>query len=152
MTPVLQSRWRLEGRELAYYGLRAMPNTFKRRIRLSRAEAAAVAALDGKRPLADFPALARLVRLGAVVDIRDRRSAPKSMAEARFCKNCAANDYMIPGLELDGDGLCPMCATQEKFRDRKNVLPTLGRIPPTPAAKYDEAVFYTGGKDSSWLV
>jgi len=152
MIPVLQSRWRLEGRELAYYGLRAMPNTFKRRIRLSKAETAAVAALDGHWPLEDFPALSRLVRLGVVVDSKDRRVEPKSMAEARFCKNCAANDYIIPGLELDRDGLCPMCATKERFRDRKNVLPTLGRIPPTPAAKYDAAVFYTGGKDSSWLM
>ncbi|MGM9606401.1 MAG: hypothetical protein ACI3XJ_02740 [Oscillospiraceae bacterium] len=152
MIPVLQSRWKLEGRTLTYYGLRAAPNTFRRTLRLSRRTAAAVAALDGVRPLEDFPGLSRLVRLGVVVDVSEHRPAPKSLDGAQYCRKCAANDYVIPGLELDRDGLCPMCATREKFRGRKNVLPTVGRIPPTPAAKYDAAVFYTGGKDSSWLL
>lgn len=152
MTPVLQSRWKLEGRTLTYYGLRAAPNTFRRTIRLSGREAAAVAALDGVRPLEEFRGLSRLVRLGVVVDISERRQAPKGLDDARYCKNCAANDYVILGLELNGDGLCPMCATREKYQDRKNVLPTLKRIPPAPSAKYDAAVFYTGGKDSSWLL
>lgn len=152
MIPVLQSRWRLEGRTLTCYGLRSGPNTFRRTIRVSRRTAADLAALDGVRPIGEFRGLSRLVRLGVVVDVSERRQPPKGLDDARYCKNCAANDYVIPGLELDGDGLCPMCATREKYRDRKNVLPTLERIPPTPSVRYDAAVFYTGGKDSSWLL
>lgn len=152
MIPVLQSRWRLEGKRLVYYGLRAMPNTFRRSVPVSKKTAASLAALDGKRPLEEFRGLTRLVRAGIVVDVSARRELPESLEDARYCKNCAANDYMIPGLELDKDGLCPMCATRERFRERKNVLPTLRKIPPTPSAKYDAAVFYTGGKDSSWLL
>ena len=154
MIPVLQSRWKLEGRTLTYYGLRAAPNTFRRTVRLNNRTAAAVASLDGARALADYraPGLSRLGRLGIVVDVSERRTAPRGLEDARYCKNCAANDYAIPGLELDRDGLCPMCATREKFRDRKNVLPTRARIPPAPGSRYDAAVFYTGGKDSSWLL
>lgn len=152
MIPVLQSRWKLEGRTLTYYGLRAAPNTFRRTVRVNRRTAEAVAALDGVRPLEEFRGLSRLVRLGVVVDVSRRRRAPGGLDDARYCKGCAANDYIIPGLELNRDGFCPMCATREKYRDRKNVLPTLGRISPTPSARYDAAVFYTGGKDSSWLL
>ena len=152
MIPVLQSRWKLEGRTLTYYGLRSMPHTFQNTIRLSKRTARAVAALDGVRPLEAYRGLDKLVRLGVVVDVSRCRPQPRSLEGARFCKNCAANDYVIPGLELDGEGLCPMCATREKFADRKNVLPTMGCIPPTPGARYDAAVFYTGGKDSSWLL
>ena len=152
MIPVLQNRWKLEGRTLTYYGLRAMPHTFRRTLRVSRRTAASLAALDGVRPLEEFRGLSRLVRLGVVVDVNARRREPKGLDDAVYCKSCAANDYVIPGLELDESGCCPMCATREKYRDRKNVLPTLERILPTPSAKYDAAVFYTGGKDSSWLL
>lgn len=155
MIPVLQYRWKLEGRTLVYYGLPQPPRLFRRRIPLSPSAARTVATLDGLRPLDDYPhpsALRRLIRLGAVVDVNGRKTVPPSLEEAHFCRRCAANDYTIPGLELDENGLCPICNTEKRFRRCKNVLPVLNRIPNSPDKKYDAALFYTGGKDSSYLL
>lgn len=153
--PVLQSRWRLEGRDLIYYGLRQPPDLLRRRIPLDRRTAALIAALDGKRSVQDISLThlaAKLIRRGVLVDRTQVRPSPASLEEARFCTGCAANDYIIPGLELDGNGLCPICATKGGYEGLKNVIPVLTHIPPTPGAKYDAAVFYTGGKDSSYLL
>ena len=49
MIPVLQSRWRLEGQTLVYYGLRQPPHLFHRRIWLDTAYRRTSASLDGKR-------------------------------------------------------------------------------------------------------
>lgn len=155
MIPTLQARWKLEGRQLTYYGLRQPPNLFRRTLRLDRRTAGLVAALDGVRPLEAYPAssgLRRLIRAGIVVDVSQRRAQPASLEEARFCARCAANDYVIPGLELDQDGLCPMCRTEGKYGRLKNVMPVLERLPRSPHLRYDVAVFYTGGKDSSYLL
>lgn len=114
-----------------------------------------LAALDGVRPLESYtstPMLRRLIRRGIVVDAARRRDLPSRLEEARFCARCAANDYVLPGLEFDRDGLCPMCQTARRFRACKNVLPVLDAIPRSPGRKYDVAVFYTGGKDSSYLL
>ena len=107
MIPVLQNRWKLTGTTLVYYGLPQPPRLFRRRISLSPSAARTVAMLDGRRPLEDYPnlsALRRLIRRGVVVDVKDRKAAPASLDEARFCRRCAANDYAIPGLELDENG------------------------------------------------
>lgn len=155
MRPTLQTRWRLEGRTLTYYGLRRLPHMGKNRYRLSARDAALLSSLDGVRALADYPSarrLERFIRLGVVVDANGVAPLPTSLDEAAFCVNCAANNYAIPGLELDGDGLCPMCATAERYAGCKTVMPVLTDIPPSPGCKYDVAVFYTGGKDSSYLL
>ena len=155
MRPVLQLRWRVEGATLVYYGLRRWPNTLRRTLFIGGRTARLVATLDGVRPLSAYPpspVLRRLIRMGIVVDVRDRRVLPQGLGQARFCVNCAANDYTIPGLELDEAGLCPMCHSRKRFARLKNVLPVLDRIPDAPGRKYDAAVFYTGGKDSSYLL
>ena len=155
MRPVLQSRWRIEGRQLVYYGLRCPPHTLRGSYHLNGYDVALLSSLDGQRTLEDCPARHRLekfIRMGAVIDAESVRKAPVSLEEAAFCVKCAANDYAIPGLELDEYGLCPMCATAHHFKDHKNVMPVLARIPTSPGLKYDVAVFYTGGKDSSYLL
>lgn len=156
MKPVLQSRWRLEGEVLVYYGLRNSPNTLRRTLRLTKTELRAIPRLDGTRALEDIPngaqALRRLIKLGAVVDVSRRRTAPKSLEEARFCRRCAANDFAIPGLELDKADLCPICQTEARFRRCKNITPVHTSLPRNRAGAYDAAVFYTGGKDSSYLL
>lgn len=153
MRPVLQARWRVEGRALTYYGLRRPPHTLRGSYHLRAQDAALLSSLDGVRERGAYPRrLEHFIRLGAVVDANEVRKAPASLDAAIFCAKCAANDYAIPGLELDADGLCPMCAMAERFRECKNVMPVVGRIPPSPTVKYDVAVFYTGGKDSSYLL
>lgn len=155
MRPVLQLRWRIEGATLAYYGLRSWPNTLRRTLFVGGRAARLLATLDGIRPLRaypDSPVLRRLIRQEIVVDASQRKVLPRRLEEARFCAGCAANDYAIPGLELDENGLCPMCQTRRRFRRCKNVLPQLSRIPAGGPGRYDAAVFYTGGKDSSYLL
>lgn len=155
MIPVLQSRWRLEGQTLVYYGLRQPPHLFHRRIWLDRRTAALVASLDGKRDISQYirtPGFQKLLREGIVTDRSLLRTSPSSLEDAAYCVRCAANDYAIPGLELDSHGLCPMCRTEEKYRYAKNVMPVLRTIPRSPDRRYDAAVFYTGGKDSSYLL
>ena len=114
MIPVLQSRWRLEGQTLVYYGLRQPPHLFHRRIWLDRRTAALVASLDGKRDISQYirtPGFQKLLREGIVTDRSLLRTSPSSLEDAAYCVRCAANDYAIPGLELDSHGLCPMCRT-----------------------------------------
>lgn len=155
MRPILQSRWRVEGRRLVYYGLRQPPHTLRGNYRLNGYDAALLSSLDGQRALEDCPDHGRLekfIRMGAVTDADSVRKTPVSLEEAAFCAKCAANDYAIPGLELEKGGLCPMCSTARQFKDYKNVMPVLERIPASPSLKYDVAVFYTGGKDSSYLL
>lgn len=155
MRPILQARWRLEGRDLVYYGLRKPPHLFHRRLRLSRRTADLVASLDGTHELEYYgtaSGLKRLLKQGIVVDITKVRPIPNSLDEAQYCVRCAANDYAIPGLEFDEDGLCPLCRTEQKYRYAKNVIPVLRAIPRSPERKYDVALFYTGGKDSSYLL
>ena len=155
MIPVLQSRWRLEGQTLVYYGLRQPPHLFHRRIWLDRRTAALVASLDGKRDISQYirtPGFQKLLREGIVTDCSLLRTSPSSLEDAAYCVRCAANDYVIPGLELDSHGLCPMCRTEEKYRYAKNIMPVLRTIPRSPDRRYDAAVFYTGGKDSSYLL
>lgn len=156
MIPVLQNRWRLEGGKLVCYGLRNAPNTLCRKVRVTPAERRALSLLDGETALSDLPGggkvLGRLIKLGIVVHLGARRRDPASLDEARFCRRCAANDFAIPGLEFSADGLCPICQTEKRFRPCKNVTPVHTAIPPSPGRKYDAAVFYTGGKDSSYLL
>lgn len=155
MKPMLQSRWHLEGQDLVYYGLRQPPNLFRQKFRLDRHTALLVASLDGVRPISAYsvtPQFATLLQHGVVVDRSEVRALPRSLDEACYCVHCAANDYAIPGLELDEDGVCPMCRTQKQYGGLKNVIPVLATIPRSPDKKYDAAVFYTGGKDSSYLL
>ena len=77
---------------------------------------------------------------------------PKSLKEARFCKTCIANDFIIPGIEFDEDGQCPMCATAKETAHLKSVVPIKNTFERSKKSRFDVAVFYTGGKDSTYLL
>ncbi|MDD4001025.1 MAG: hypothetical protein PHX62_09085, partial [Bacilli bacterium] len=77
---------------------------------------------------------------------------PTSLKDAKFCKECVANDFIIPGLEFNEAGLCPMCQTQELASDLKSVVPILNVIPKAKKSRFDVGLFYTGGKDSTYLL
>lgn len=154
MIPVLQNRWVLQKNSLYYYGLRKVPYVLKHKIRLSAATAKVIASFDGKTQLT--PSLytrqiKKLIQLKIIVDQSEFRHSPNNWEQATFCKSCCANDYMIPGIEFNEEGVCPICATKQKYANLKNVLPVIHTIPHSNA-KYDCAVFYTGGKDSSFLL
>lgn len=148
---VLQSRWKLENRKLHYYGLRSLPHLFENDISVSKKQAEILASLPRELSEKELSLLKKL--LGKqVVPVQERRSIPQNFSEATFCKSCCANDFLIPGLEFDGEGLCPMCQTAEDVTGLKSVVPVLEEIPRSRTSRFDIAVFYTGGKDSTYML
>ncbi|MBP3571521.1 MAG: hypothetical protein J6M42_06130 [Clostridia bacterium] len=147
----LQSRWRLEGRVLRYYGLRNKPNMLRNTVRLSRKQKSVLERLPCDLTDKEKKLLGGLIGV-QVVTAEEKRRIPASFAEARFCRDCIANDFMIPGLEFDGDGLCPVCQSAEDTKDLRSILPVMNTFPRSKRSRFDVAVFYTGGKDSTYVL
>ncbi len=147
----LQNRWKLEEGSLYYYGMRSGRNLFRNRVRVSAKQAALIKTLpkelteNEKRLLRPFLGI-------QIVEEKDLKAVPKNMYEATFCCECCANDFIIPGLEFDEHGRCPMCQTAEEVADLKSVVPLVDEIPRSHRSRFDAAVFYTGGKDSTFLL
>lgn len=144
----LQSRWKVEGRKLEYYGIRNKPNTTKNTIKLAACDIAWIA--NPTMPKNKNQEM--LVRDKIVVCDEEYIAVPNSYEEAKFCSKCCANNYMIPGIEFDGSGLCPMCQNASEDSNLVSVIPIKQNIPVNKKGLYDVAVFYTGGKDSSYLL
>ena len=147
----LQSRWRLEGRVLRYYGLRNKPDLLRNTVRLSRKQKSVLERLPCELTDREKRLLGGLIGV-QVVPAEEKRRIPASFAEARFCRDCIANDFMIPGLEFDGDGLCPVCQSAEDTKDLRSILPVMNTFPRSKHSRFDVAVFYTGGKDSTYVL
>lgn len=147
----LQNRWVLERRSLVYYGLRNKENLFRNRIKLTRSQAGLIAALPKQLNEKDRKVLGKLLG-NQVVTESEVRKTPASLSEAKFCKSCAANDFMIPGLEFDAEGNCPMCQTAKETENLKSIVPFLSEIPRTERSRFDVGLFYTGGKDSTFVL
>mgnify|MGYP001625051484 FL=1 len=147
----LQSRWQLEGKKLFYYGLRNRENMFRNSVALSAAQRRIVSALPKELNAEEKKILKNLLGV-QVVEAGARKRVPKDWSEAQFCTTCCANDFMIPGLEFDGQGRCPMCQTEEETASLKSILPIAGEIPRSKKSRFDVALFYTGGKDSAFLL
>lgn len=147
----LQSRWRLEDRVLRYYGLRNKPNMLRNTVRLSRKQKSVLERLPCELTDREKRLLGGLIGV-QVVTAKEKRRIPASFAEARFCRDCIANDFMIPGLEFDGDGLCPICQSAEDTKGLRSILPVMNTFPRSKRSRFDVAVFYTGGKDSTYVL
>ena len=147
----LQTRWKLEEGKLRYFGLRNKERMFRNTVRLTKEQQAIVSALPKQLSKEEMRILGPL--LGeAVVTEEELRPIPKRLDEARFCTCCCANDFILPGLEFDEEGRCPMCQTEEETRELKSVLPLVEEIRPSKRSRFDVALFYTGGKDSTFLL
>ena len=147
----LQSRWVLESNRLYYYGLRNGQNMFKNSLRLSKSKLEIVKRLPCALSEKEIKALGRLIGAQVVREC-DQRKVPTSLREACFCKSCVANDFIIPGLAFDSAGLCPMCSSQDQTKDLRSILPIVDKIPHADNSQFDVALFYTGGKDSTFLL
>lgn len=147
----LQNRWKIEGKRLHYYGLRNKQNLFENTVKLTKAQAKIVEKLPCELDEKELKAIRKL--LGEqIVEQSQLRRTPASFDAAVFCKNCAANDFIIPGLEFDENGLCPLCQTAELARTLKSVVPVKNTFKRSKKSRFDIAVFYTGGKDSTYLL
>ena len=147
----LQARWKAEGKALQYYGLRSGKNLFRNSVRLNAKQRAVIAALPKELTKQEKRILGRLLGV-QVVPQEELKQVPRSLAEARFCTECCANDFIIPGLEFDAEGRCPLCATREKTAGLKSILPLVTEFPRAEKSRFDVALFYTGGKDSTYLL
>lgn len=147
----LQNRWKLENNILYYYGLRNKENLFKNTVKLSKKQIEIISSLPRELSEEEVSVIKNL--LGKqIVKENELRMVPKSLGEARFCKNCCANDFIIPGIEFDENGLCPMCQTAGDTEKLKSVVPIIKEIPHSEKSRFDIALFYTGGKDSTFLL
>lgn len=147
----LQSRWSFEGRYLRFFGLRTPPNMLKNRVRLSKKQARIIEQLPSALSAAELDALGGLLGVQIVPD-GTQRKIPVSPEEATFCRCCAANDFMIPGIEFDAEGRCPICATADETKNLRSVVPVMNSFPVSKKSRFDVALFYTGGKDSTYLL
>jgi len=147
----IQNRWKLEGKSLIYYGLRNKENLFNNELKLNKKQREIVRSLPAKLTSKEVSILDHLIDEQIVLE-KDLLKTPKSLEEARFCKTCVANDYIIPGIEFDSKGLCPMCQTKEDVKDLKSVVPIKNIIPKQEKSRFDVGLFYTGGKDSTYLL
>ena len=147
----LQSRWKLENRKLHYYGLRSAPNLFKNDIAVSKKQAEILASLPRELDPQELSVLEKFIGKQVVPEYA-KKPVPKKLSEATFCADCCANDFLIPGLEFDEKGLCPMCQTAEKVKNFRSVVPIVENIPRSKRSRFDIALFYTGGKDSTYLL
>ena len=147
----LQSRWKPEGNKLYYYGLRNKVNLFRNSVKITSEQKRIISSLPGELSEKEVSVLKNLLGKQVVTE-NELRKIPKSLAEARFCQNCCANDFIIPGIEFDENGLCPMCQTAKDTENLKSVVPVIKQIPHSEKSRFDVALFYTGGKDSTFLL
>ena len=147
----LQNRWKLENKRLRYYGLRNKSVMFKNVVKLTAKQAKIVSRLPCELTDRECKCVGKLVGV-QIVEENAKRVTPRSLDEARFCARCAANDFIIPGLEFDENGLCPMCQTVDETKNLKSVVPIKNVFPRSKKSRFDVAVFYTGGKDVRFVL
>lgn len=151
MTYDLQSRWKIEDHCLKYYGMRSKPNIFKNKYHLNDLQRSIVARLPAVLSDAEMEAVKPFLGI-QIVPADQKRTIPKKLSEAKFCTDCIANDFIIPGLEFDENGRCPMCQTRHETKNHKSIVPIMNEFPRSKKSRFDVAVFYTGGKDSTYLL
>ena len=148
----LQNRWMLNGNVLTYYGLRNKKFMFMNKYKLNNNELEIVKSLPRELTDLELQTVKKLVNYEIIVELSEVRKTPTSLDEATFCKRCSMNDYILPGVEFDKDGLCPICQTKEIHEKLKGVTPVQNTFPRSKKSRFDVAVFYTGGKDSTYLL
>jgi len=169
--PVLQYRWQVKetnaGAQLVYFGLRNPPNHTRNIIPLPRELADRLQLLDGRTAAKDLPSdltghemYARLVTEGIIVEAREIRQ-PASRDNFQQCVRCVTNDYVLPGLEFDANGLCAFCQCYELAeRSGQGAIMQDGITDEdlvrfsseNTRSRFDAMVLYTGGKDSTYLL
>lgn len=148
----IQSRWKSDGKVLHYYGLRTAPNMLKNDVKITKKQAEIISSLPRELDKCELSVLRRLIDKGIIVDEGRLKKTPESLSEATFCTDCSANDFIIPGLEFDENGLCPMCQTADEVKNLKSLVPLVDDIPRSEKSRFDIALFYTGGKDSTYML
>ena len=145
----LQSRWKIEGRSLYYYGLRN--KLFSNRVKISKKTA--------RRPLRPAQGADRAGKAHSRQTARRAgRNGRKGAKDARVPLRSALLRRLLrqrlhpARSRIRRAGRCPMCRTAEKTQKLKSVLPLIDEIPRSEKSRFDIALFYTGGKDSAFML
>ena len=124
---VLQSRWRLEGRKLHYYGLRNRENLFHNEIRVSKKQAAIIATLPRTLSKLEQRLLGRL--LGQqVVPAEQLVKVPTSLGRLILHK-LLCQRFHHSRIEFDQEGRCPMCQTAKETESLQSLVPLIDTFP-----------------------
>ena len=145
----LQTRWQLENNKLEYYGLRNKKNLFKNSLKLTENQVKIVKELPKELTNQEIRKVRRLINT-QIVKKAALKTIPTSIEEARFCQ--MVNDFIIPGIEFDEKGFCPLCQTADLHDKLISVLPVKNIISRAENSDFDIGLFYTGGKDSTYLL
>jgi hypothetical protein len=121
--PVLQYRWKINsvdhGFELVYFGLRNPPFHTRNILPLCSELGRELSQLDGTCKVSDSlarnPDYVDLVQQGIVVNAAQRRE-PATSDTFKTCSRCVTNDYLIPGLEFNEQGVCAFCQCYERAK------------------------------------
>ena len=148
----MQSRWKIEKGRAIYYGLRNKEHLFQNEIKISERQKAILLSLPKELGKREKAVLGKHLLGVVAVEEKDFRPVPKSLSDAHFCSSCAANDFMIPGLEFDAEGRCPVCQCRKETEGLRSLVPVMNDFPHAKNSRFDVAVFYTGGKDSTYLL
>ena len=135
----IQSRWKLEGNVLRYYGLRNQSDMFKNTVKLTKKQKAIIEKLPCELTNSEIAVLKNLVGVQIVKSER-KRVIPSSLDGAKFCTTCIANDFMIPGIEFDAEGRCPICQSTEKTKNLKSIVPIMNTFPRSKKSRFDVAL------------
>ena len=169
--PALQYRWQVrkdkEQHVLVFYGLRNPPDNTRSVLAIDGRIAGDLAALDGRRALGDLPEtltahpdFLRLVREGVIVEERDL-CRPVTPDNRQQCVCCVNDNYLLPGLEFNRDGVCAFCQCYERaqragvFAGPRNFITEeelLEASKNNTRSRFDVMVLCTGGKDSTYLL
>lgn len=164
MDYVLQNRWQLKEIDsefkLVYYGLRNWPKNKEQVITLNAKEAKLISKLSSPKKLSEDEKelIAKFIDEKIVV--------PKSLLRKngtvdsnQTCTKCLNNDYVIPGMEFNEDGLCAFCQCydNENPEPEDSVLvieedELVANSKANAGSRFDVMVLFTGGKDSTYLV
>ena len=169
--PALQYRWQLREANnkplLVYYGLRNPPRHTASVLEIDPDIAGDIASLDGSRLFSDLPetltthpGFLRLVDEGVIVDAASVRR-PATLEHRQQCVRCVNDEYLLPGLEFDENGLCAFCQCYERAEQAgvsagpNNCITEaelLEAARTNTRSRFDVMVLCTGGKDSTYLL
>ncbi len=147
----LQQRRKIINKKLVYFGLKIGKNPNAKAIKLTKRQIGIINSLPKELDAKEIKSVKKLIVNGDISKTPPATS-PNSLKEATFCKSCCANDFIIPGIEFDERGLCPICASKESTANLKSVIPVTCEIKKSKKSRFDIALFYTGGKDSTFLL
>ncbi len=165
MKYLLQNRWKVrkvdDGYKLVYYGLRNWPKNKEQIVPLKENEAILLQDLEKSKELnVDEQELLKKFLDENIVVEESKYRQDSTKENYRTCKKCVCNDYVIPGLEFDEEGVCAFC--QAYANEKPENIKSLMTIEEEELVKnikernkgahFDVMVFFTGGKDSTYLV